>query len=380
MDFEGFAVFGEHAEVLLGDAFADGILLTGVDQGDAGAFEAGTTEAATIDALGLTHDVVDGYQFFATALVVLDAAFATLKTELAKEVEVTGLPSGDALADTLVLAVIVLGTAGKAGRHFLLGEVVGLFGNIAQVGLVETLEGHAGVGHHVPGCGLALGHTEVVVAVNKATGEAAEDDSEFELGHTGVLADDAVLLGVGIEEEQGILFAKGDTGLVEDTVGETNVFAFGLTGNLDDLHGGEVDAVGFGKGHDISYQYGRTGGETADGQAALDYSLDTFGELEALLQGKLGTAGVVAPIAFLDTGGLLDIEFYRTLEGKAMQENAAVFGGGEQQIDTFVESKTGDKTVLVIDMGTQWANTVRGKDVVLGLFSEEIQETFVHDL
>ena len=60
MDFEGFAVFGEHAEVLLGDAFADGILLTGIDQGDAGAFEAGTTEAATVDALGLTHNVVDG--------------------------------------------------------------------------------------------------------------------------------------------------------------------------------------------------------------------------------------------------------------------------------------------------------------------------------
>ena len=186
--------------------------------------------------------------------------------------------------------------------------------------------------------------------------------------------------GVGIEEKQGILLAKGNTGLVEDTVGETNVFAFGLTGNLDDLHGGEGDAVGFGKGHDVGNQYGRTGGETTDGQTALDDSLDTFGELKALLQGELGTAGVVAPIAFLDTGGLLYIEFYRTLEGEAVQENAAIFGGGEQQIDSLVESKTGDKTVLVIDMGTQRADTVRGEDVVLGLFSEEILETFVHNL
>ena len=176
MDFEGFAILGEHAEVLLGDTLADGILLTGIDQGDAGAFEAGTTETATVDTLGLTHDVVDGDQLFATALVVLDAALATLEAEFAKEVEVTGLPSGDALTDTLVLAVEVLGTAGKAGGHLLFGEVVGLFGNIAQVGFVETLEGHAGVGHHVPGCGLALGHTEVVVAVDETTGEATEDD------------------------------------------------------------------------------------------------------------------------------------------------------------------------------------------------------------
>jgi hypothetical protein len=31
-------------------------------------------------------------------------------------------------------------------------------------------------------------------------------------------------------------------------------------------------------------------------------------------------------------------------------------------------------------MGTQWADTVGREDVVLGLFSEEILETFVHDL
>jgi len=375
MDFEAVGVLGEHAEVLFGDALADLFFLRGIDQSDAGSLEAGTGETAAVDAVGLAHDVVDGYQLFTATLVVLDAALATLETELTKEGKIAGLPSGNALADTLVLAVEMFGTAGKTGRHLLLGEVVGLFGDVAQVGLVEALEGHAGVGHHVPGGCLALGHTQVVVAIDEAAGEATEDDGEFELGHTGVLADDAVLLGVGIEEEQGIFLAQGDTGLVENTISKSDIFAFGLAGNLDDFHGSEGDAVGFGKGHDICNEHSGTGREASDGEAAFDDSLETVGELEALLQSELGTTGIVAPIAFLHTGGFLNVKINFPIKGETTQADMSVIGGGEQQVNTHIEGKAGNEAVLVVDVGTEGADTVGGENMVSGLFTEEAAES-----
>lgn len=299
MDFETAFVFGEHTEVFGGDLFAYLVALGGIDQGNAGALESGSTETASVDTVGLAHDVVDGYELFATALVVLDGTLAALETELAEEGEVAGFPRGDSLAHALVFAVEVLGTTGEARGHLVLGEVEGFFGDVAQEGLVEALERHTGIGHHVPGSGLALGHAQVVVAVHQATGEPAEDYGQLKLGHAGVATDKAVLLGIGIEEEQGIFFAQGDTGLIEDTVGETDVFALGLTGYLDDFHGGEGDVVGLGKRHDIGDEHSGTGGESANGQASLDDTPDTPGEVEAFLQCVLGTTGVVAPIAFL---------------------------------------------------------------------------------
>ena len=54
----------------------DAILLGRIDQGDAGALEAGAGEAAAIDAVGGEHGLVDGLEFGAAAFVVVDAGVA----------------------------------------------------------------------------------------------------------------------------------------------------------------------------------------------------------------------------------------------------------------------------------------------------------------
>ena len=75
-DLEGFFVFGELGEVLFGEGFLDGFLVGGVDEGDAGAFEAGTGEASAIDSGEGAHDVVDGDELWGATLVIMDGALA----------------------------------------------------------------------------------------------------------------------------------------------------------------------------------------------------------------------------------------------------------------------------------------------------------------
>ena len=47
-----------------------------IDQGDAGAFEAGTGEASAIDSGEGAHDVVDGDELGGATLVIMDGALA----------------------------------------------------------------------------------------------------------------------------------------------------------------------------------------------------------------------------------------------------------------------------------------------------------------
>ena len=255
MDFEGLGIFGEHTEILFGDMLPYLFTLCRIGEGDAGALETSSTEATAIDAIGLTHDIIDGYQLFTATLIVLDTALAALEAELTEEGQVACFPCGDALTHALVLTIEMLGTAGKAGRHLLTGEVVSFLGYIAKEGLVQRAERHTGIGHHIPCSGFALGHTKIVVAINEAAGETAEDDGKVELRHAGIPANDTILLTVGIEEEQGILLTEGDTRLVKDTVVESYIFALSLTGNLHHLHRGKGDVIGFGKSHDIGDEH-----------------------------------------------------------------------------------------------------------------------------
>ena len=179
-----------------------------------------------------------------------------------------------ALAHALVLAVEVLCTSCEARRHLVLGQVVGLLRYVSEVCLVESLQWHAGVCHHVPCRRLAFCHSQVVVAADQRACESAEDDGELELRHAWVLAYDAVLLGVGIEEQEAVLLAEGNACLVEDAVGESDILALRLTGNLDDLHLGQLDVVCLCHCHDIGDEHGCAGRQAADGQAALDGALD----------------------------------------------------------------------------------------------------------
>lgn len=315
MYLEGLLVFGETFEVLFGELLTDAFLILGVYDGNAGSLEASATETAAIHSGEGAHDFVDGYELGRTAFVVVDAALATVEAELTEELEVAALPGGDTLTHAAVLAVEVLGTAGKALGHGNAGLLERGLGNVAKEGLVEHLEGLVGIGEHVPGGGLALVHAEVVVAVYQAAGEAGEEDAELELGHIGVPLDDAVLVGVAIEEEEAVLASQGDAGLVEETIVQADIFAFGFGGYLHHFEGGELYLVGLGKGHDVGYKHGGTGGEASYGQGALDAAGDAVLERKALAQGVLGATGIVAPMVLTDDGGLGDIEVYRSLEG-----------------------------------------------------------------
>ena len=59
-DLEGIFVFRELFEVFLGEDLFDVCLMSRIDESDAGAFEAGTTEATTIDSGEGAHNLVDG--------------------------------------------------------------------------------------------------------------------------------------------------------------------------------------------------------------------------------------------------------------------------------------------------------------------------------
>ena len=114
MDFEGLSIFGEHTEILIGDMLTYLFTLCRIGEGDAGALETCSTETTAIDAIGLAHDIIDGDQLFATTLIVLDTALATLETELPKEGKIACLPCGDSLAHALVFTIEMLCTASKA--------------------------------------------------------------------------------------------------------------------------------------------------------------------------------------------------------------------------------------------------------------------------
>ena len=68
--------------------------------------------------------------------------------------------------------------------------------------------------------------------------------------------DNAPVVGVAIEEEQTILLAQCDTGLVEEAIAETDVFALCLGSDFDHFEGLEGDVIRFGKGHHVGDQYG----------------------------------------------------------------------------------------------------------------------------
>ena len=150
-----------------------------VDEGDAGAFEAGTREAPAIDSGEGAHDLVDGDEFGGTTLVVVDAGFTTVERELSEELEIACFPSGDTLAHTTVFAVEVLCTASEAGGHGDTGLIEGGLGDITQEGLIEGLQGLLGIGEHVPCGGLAFVDTEVVITIDQRARQSTEEDANL---------------------------------------------------------------------------------------------------------------------------------------------------------------------------------------------------------
>ena len=364
VDLEGVLVFGELFEITGGEFAGDVLFLGGIDEGDAGSLEAGTGETATIDTGQGAHDVVDGDEFRTATLVIMDAGLTTVKTKFAEEFEITRFPGGDTLTYTAVFRIEMFGPAGKTLWHGDARLVESGLGDVAEESLIERLQRLVGIGQHIPGRRLTLKDAQVIVAVDQRTGEAAEEDTNLEGRHVGITANDAVVVGVTVEEEQSVLLSEGDTSLIEDTVVEADIFPFGLRGNLDDLHRFEGDIVCLGKSHHISNEDSRRTGESADGQRSLDDTLDTPSEFEAFAQCKLGTAGIVAPVVFANLRRAGDVELDIPFESAGREFDDTVLADIEPEVNTFVDGKARDQTVLMIDVGAERADTVGGVDVM----------------
>lgn len=169
---KGLFILRELLEIFLREHPLYLCLIGRIDQGDAGALEAGTREAPAIDTREGAHDIIDGNELGGATLVIMDAGFAAIEREFAKEFEVARLPSGGALAHTTVLAIEVLGTTGKALGHGNARFIEGGLGDVAQEGFIERPQGLVGIGEHVPcGC-LALVDAQVIVAVDQRACEA----------------------------------------------------------------------------------------------------------------------------------------------------------------------------------------------------------------
>ena len=136
---ERIPILRELRQVLFRNRLLDAFLLGRINQGDAGAFEAGTGEAAAVDAVGGEHGLVDGLEFGAAAFVVVNAGVAAGLAQGAEPFQVAGLPGGDAFADAFVFAVEVFCPPGKARRHFVAMTLVHALRDIAQEGPVVGL-------------------------------------------------------------------------------------------------------------------------------------------------------------------------------------------------------------------------------------------------
>ena len=295
----------------------------------------------------------------------MDGALARVEREFAEELEIACLPGCDTLTHTTILRIEMLGSAGKTGWHGYAGLLERGLGNIAQEGLIEGLQRLIGIGEHIPSGGLTLIHAQIIIAIDETTRETGEENAYLEFGHIGMTLDDAPLVTVAIEEEQTIGLAQGDTGLIEQTIVETDILALSLRGYLDHLEGLEGDIVGLGKGHDIGNEHRCTGTETANGQGALNDAIDAVLQLETLAEGIFGTAGIIAPMTLLDLSGGVDLEIDQAFEGLGFQMHMGIGSNVEPEVDSFIDGKTCDETMLMIDMRAQRANAIGGENMIL---------------
>ena len=177
---ESLLVFRELIEVSLGELCLNLFFVGRVDEGDAGTLEAGSRETATPNARQFAHRLIDGNQLGAATFVVVDGAFAGIEGKLSKQLHISCFPSSYALAYATVFAVEMLGTTSETGRHGDARLLKRGLGNVAEEGLVEGLQRLVGIGQHVPCSRLALVDPEVVVAIDEASREAAEEDADHE--------------------------------------------------------------------------------------------------------------------------------------------------------------------------------------------------------
>lgn len=235
----------------------------------------------------------------------------------------------------------------------------------SQEGLVVGLQGHVFVGLHDPRSGLTLRDTEVVVAGYQAAGKAAEEDAQLEVRHIGRPRDEPILVGLAIEHEQMVLLPQGDASLIQQTIVQADVLPLRLRRDLHHLEGFQADAIGLRKSHHVCDEHSCAAAETAYRKRAFDRSANAAGELEPLLQRKLGTARIIPPITLLHQRRRSDIKLHVTGESLAIQDDLAVLSHIEPKVYALINGEPRHQPMLVIHMRAQRADAVGGEDVVL---------------
>ena len=82
---EGFFVFRELLQIFLCQGFLDVFLVDRINKCDTGTFETCSRETATIHTLHTSHYLIDGNEFWAATLVIVNTALTACERELAKE-------------------------------------------------------------------------------------------------------------------------------------------------------------------------------------------------------------------------------------------------------------------------------------------------------
>lgn len=99
-------------------------------------------------------------------------------------------------------------------------------------------------------------------------------------------------------------------------------------------------------------------------EASPDDSPDPLGKAETLLKRVFHSTCVVAPVAVTHACRVEDREIDIAVEAEAAERHSAVPGDAVDQIDTLVDGKTGDETVLVVDMRAEGTHTIRAENMV----------------
>lgn len=150
----------------------------------------------------------------------------------------------------------MLRALGETQWHHIASIVKGFLWDIAEESLVEGLQWRILIREHIPGGGLALEDSQIVVAVDQRARKSREENAYLEVGHIGIALDDTPLVAVAIEEQQPVLLAQGNTSLVEQAIVQPYVLPFRFGGNGHNLEGLELDAVGLGECHYVCNQHG----------------------------------------------------------------------------------------------------------------------------
>ena len=93
-----------------------------------------------------------------------------------------------------------------------------------------------------------------------------------------MLRDQLIMVVLCIEIEQMVLLAQDFTTLVEFTHTDAHVIQFSIVGCIDNLLLGELDVVDLTESRQETDDHGCAGGETTNGQGALDYSAETYAQ------------------------------------------------------------------------------------------------------